>query len=159
MTIKRPKPGTKRARQRRERRDEFADHTPRPVKRAVGRSTSTQTPLHIRAMGFVLNDDVRAYVRQRVAFKLGKFALEINRVSVRFEILTGASKRALYECRLKVVLRSGEDKVFSARGADPRGAFDALSDVAARWVRKELDKRRTSRLRPPRTAPRNSVAR
>lgn len=147
MTIKRQKPGSKRARQRRERRDEFAVHTPRRAKRLVGRSTTTETPLHIRAMGFDLHDEVRAYVRQRVAFKLGKFALEMNRISVRFEILTGARKTALYECRLKVVLRSGEDKIFSARAADPRGAFDALSDVAARWVRKELDRRRTSRVR------------
>lgn len=137
----------KKARQRRERREPFAHVTPKTVKREVGRSTSRETPLHIRALGVELEDSLRDYIRQRVGFKLGKFGLDITRVTVRFETLNGATGTPTYACRFKVLLHSANDVTLTALGTTPRAAFDAGANRIERTVRDELGRRRDQRTR------------
>lgn len=142
----------KKTRQRRERREPFAHTTSKAMKRAIGRSTSRETPLHIRALGLELEEGLRDYVRQRVGFRLGKFGLDINRVSVRFEYLNAIKGAPTCECRFKVVLHSTGDVTLGAIGATPRVAFDAAANRIERAVREEIGRRRVARTRPSRKA-------
>lgn len=137
----------KKARQRRERREPFAHIMPKTAKRQVGRSTSRETPLYIRAPGVDLDDSLREYIRQRVGFKLGKFGLDITRVAVRFETLNGATGAPTYECRFKVLLHSANDVTLTSLGATPRAAFDTGANRIERTVRDELGRRRDRRTR------------
>lgn len=150
MTADPRRPETKRARQRRERRDPFTPQVPRDAKRAMGPTTATETPLHVRALGPSIDDELRAYVHQRVGFRLGKFALAITRVSVRFEKLSGDRATPTWECRIKVVLRSGADVVLAATAQESRAAFDAASNAVERAVRRAVERRETARTRAPR---------
>ena len=111
-------------RQRRERRDRFAEHQPRAAKRALGATTTSQTPLHVRALGVELSQVDRDYVRERASFKLGKFGLAITRASVRVDDISGPKGAQVIECRIKVLLRSGPDVMVSAQGGTVRDAFD-----------------------------------
>lgn len=137
----------KKARQRRERREPFAHVMPKTAKRQVGRSTSGETPLHIRTPRFELDDALRDYIRQRVGFKLGKFALDITRVTVRFETLNGATGSPTYECQFKVLLQSANDVTLTSLGITPRAAFDTGANRIERTVRDELGRRRDQRTR------------
>lgn len=132
----------KRLRQRRERRGEFAATVPKPLKAAVGRSTTIDTPLHVRDLAGTLDDATRAYVRQRAGFKLGKFGLHLTRVSVRFERGTGPATAPMYACRLKAVLPRTSEVVVSASARTARAAFDTAIDAAERAVRRLLDRSR-----------------
>ena len=147
MTAKAHAKDEKKARQRRERREPFAHVLPKTVKREVGRSTSRETPLHIRAPGVELDESLRDYIRQRIGFKLGKFGLDITLVTARFEQLNGATGAPTCECRFKVLLHSANDVTSTAIGANPRAAFDAAVGRIERTVREELDRRRVLRTR------------
>jgi len=147
MTARRNAKDTKKARQRRERREPFAHVMPKTVKRQIGRSTSRETPLHIRAHGLELEDALRDYIRQRVGFKLGKFGLDITRASLRFEYLNGETGAPTCECRFKVVLNSANDVTLTAVGASPRAAFNDGVNRIERAVRNELGRRRDLRTR------------
>lgn len=134
-------------RQRRERRDHFAEQTPRAAKRALGATTTTETPMHVRAIGVVLEGVERAYVRERTSFKLGKFGLAITRLSIRFEDVSGPKGATVIACRIKVVLRTAPDVVVSADGDAPRAAFDRAVTTVERTVRRTLGKSQTTRTR------------
>jgi ribosome-associated translation inhibitor RaiA len=150
MTARRNANDNKKARQRRERREPFAQVTPKTVKRQVGRSTSRETPLHVRAHGLELEDTLREYIRQRIGFKLGKFGLEITRATVRFENLNGETGAPTCECRFKVLLNSANDVTLTAIGVSPRAAFNEGVNRIERAVREELGRRRVLRTRPKR---------
>ena len=47
---------------------------PRPMKRASGRTETSQTPAHVRVIGVELEDDDHALIRRKLGMKLGKFA-------------------------------------------------------------------------------------
>ncbi len=127
-------------RQRDERRARFADTTPKAVKRAVGSSTTSQTPMQVRAPGLELEDGLRDYVRSRVGFKLGKFGLDITRATVAFQDLSGPKGAKLYGCRVKVLLRHAGEVVVSQDRPTQRAAFDAAIDASARAVRRAVKK-------------------
>lgn len=127
-------------RQRDERRAPFADSTPKAAKRAVGSSTTTQTPMQVRAPGLELEDGLRDYARSRVGFKLGKFGLAITRVTVAFQDLSGPKGAKRYGCRVKVLLRHAGEVVVSQERASQRAAFDATIDSTERAVRRAVEK-------------------
>ncbi len=116
-------------RQRDERRAPFAETTPKAVKRDVGSSTTSQTPMQVRAPGLTLEDGLRDYARSRVGFKLGKFGLEITRATVSFEDLSGPKGAKLFSCRVKALLRHAGEVVVSQEGVTQREAFDAAIDA------------------------------
>lgn len=145
MADKRRGAEKKRVLQRRERRESFAKVTPRSVKRDLGATTTSQTPLHIRALGLDLPDVERAHARERVSFKLGKFGLAITRISVRFEDVAGPKGAPVVECRFKIVLRNAADVTVAAEGATPRAAFDRAVGSAERTVRRTLEKGQQAR--------------
>ncbi|MBK6489854.1 MAG: HPF/RaiA family ribosome-associated protein [Gemmatimonadetes bacterium] len=141
MATKRRSLTTKKTVQRKERRAAFAETTPRAIKRAAGATTTSETPLHVRAPGLVLEDGLREYARQRTGFRIGKFGLEITRVSVRFEDISGPKGAPVYDCRIKVVLRTAPDVMVSQSDETQRAAFDKAVGAAERAVRRTLERK------------------
>lgn len=127
-------------RQRDERRAPFADSTPKAVKRAVGTSTTSQTPMQVRAPGLTLEEGLRDFARSRVGFKLGKFGLAITRATVSFADLSGPKGAKRYSCRVKVLLRHAGEVVVSQEGDTQRGAFNAAIEGSERAVRRTVKK-------------------
>lgn len=127
-------------RQRDERRAPFADSTPKAMKRAVGASTTSQTPMQVRAPGLTLEEGLRDFARTRVGFKLGKFGLAITRATISFEDVSGPKGAKKYACRVKVLLRHTGEVVVSEEAETQRIAFTAALEGAERAVRRALKK-------------------
>ena len=144
MTARRRILEEKKKRQRSERRGPFPEVVPKEVKSSIGRSTTRETPLALRVLGMKVDDTFREFVRERVGFKLGKFGLEITRVSVRFEKLSALNGAGSTECRITVVMRDSEPIVVGSRSATPQAAFAAAAASTERTVRKELDRTRVA---------------
>ena len=142
-------PANKTSRQQRERRAAFPPNVPRAQKRTVGRSTTRETPLHVRARGVDLDDATREYVRGRTGFKLGKYALHLTRISVRIEDAGGSRGAPAYSCRVKVVLPGTSEVVVAATESSARAAFDVAADAAERAVRRLLGRVQGTRRRAP----------
>lgn len=127
-------------RQRDERRAPFAEATPKAAKRDVGTSTTSQTPMQVRAPGLTLEEGLRDFARSRSGFKLGKFGLEITRVTLSFQDVSGPKGAKRFSCRVKVLLRHAGEVVVTNEGESQRAAFTAAIDAGSRAVRRALDK-------------------
>jgi ribosome-associated translation inhibitor RaiA len=138
----------KKPRQRQERRATFPVAVPKPHKRSIGRSTTAETPLHVRARGLQIDDELREYIRARTSFKLGKYGLSINRITVRLENVAGPKGAPAYSCKFKVLLLMRGDVVLAVIDESARAAFDAAVDAAERAVRKMVSRSRKPRRRP-----------
>lgn len=151
MTTGNRSSNSKRLKQRRERRDAFPSAVPKPNKRAIGRSTTQETPLHVRGVGFRLDDSLRAYIQSRVGFKLGKYALVLTRISVRIQNVAGPKGAPMYACRFKVVVPNTPQTTLTATERTPRSAFDSAADATERAVRRLVGRRQLSRRRSERS--------
>ena len=129
-----------RRQQRRERRDAFPTAIPKARKRGIGRSTTRKTPLHLRSRHVDVDDALRDYMRARVGFKLGKFALHVTRVTVRVEDDAGPKGAPVYRCRFTVVMPGTHEVVVAATESTVRAAFDASVAEVERAVRRALRK-------------------
>jgi len=134
-------------RQRTERRAAFASQVSKVAKRALGATTTSQTPLQVRAVGVALTEVDRSYARERVGFKLGKFGLAITRIGVRFSSVSGPVGGPAIECRVKILLRRNGELAVSAIGETAREAFDRAAPSAERSVRRTLERVDRTRLR------------
>ncbi len=114
-----------------------ADETPREER---GRTTAPQTPVSIHADGVELPEALYAYVHKKLGAKLGAFALQIDRVAVRFADINGPRGGTDSECRLQVLLAGRPQIVVTERAAEPRTAFDAASQAAGRAVKRDLQR-------------------
>ncbi len=128
-------------------RGAFTDEVPRPAKRKAGRTTATQVPANIRVAGVELTDDDRDYIRKRLGMKLGKFALAIERVTVRISDINGTRGGVDKVCNIKVVLSALPSVVFESRSATLRIAVNSALSGVERSVRRSLDKRRSKPLK------------
>lgn len=126
-----------------EKREPFTDRVPRPVKRAAGRTTAPLVPANIRAAGVELDPDDRAYIRERLGMKLGKFATVIERVSVRVEDVNGPRGGVDKACRIKVVLSGMPSVVVENQAASLRDAINGALAGAESTVRRAVGRRRT----------------
>jgi hypothetical protein len=108
----------------------------KPAKRVAGRTAAGQTPLALRTFGVRLAPELRAYVRERGARKLGKHALHIERVSVRFVDVNGPRGGVDTACRIKIVMSGQPSVVIEERGTDARQAFDVAIGAAGEAVRR-----------------------
>lgn len=106
---------------------------------------AADTPLHVRAPGLDLPQDVRDDIHARVSAKLGKFARAITRISVRFEDVAGQTGVPLLECRFKVILRNAPDVVLAGQGASVSAALKSALSSAERTVRRALEKKESAR--------------
>lgn len=137
----------KRPRQNRERRDSFATSIPKARKRVIGRSTTRETPLHLRVRGVEVDDALRDYMRVRTGFKLGKYGLNVTRITVRLEDLAGPKGAPAYACRFKVLLPGTREVVVAATDPSARAAFDTAVDATERAVRRLLGRSRAARVK------------
>jgi hypothetical protein len=110
----------------------------KPAKRAAGRTPAGQTPLLLRAFGVELPPELHAYVRERGARKLGKYALHIERASVRFIDVNGPRGGVDTACRIVLVVSRQASIVVEGRGTAAREAFDEAVDVVAQAARRRL---------------------
>ena len=112
-------------------------------KETRGRTVSPNTPVAIRARGIEVDDDLREYIHQRAGFKLGKFAAQIDRVSVRLEDINGPKGGADCRCAVKVAVTRHESVVVEVVDENHRVAFDHAMDATERAVRRALERDRT----------------
>jgi hypothetical protein len=88
-------------------RGSFAKAIPKASKRRTGRTATEETPLALRTSGLALSPVERERVRARAGAKLGKFALHIERATVRFDDVNGPKGGPSLRCRIKVKLNVG----------------------------------------------------
>jgi len=128
-------------------REALTDQVARPLKRKAGRTAAPQVPANIRVSGVELDDDDRAYIRQRLGTKLGKFAKSIERVTVRVSDVNGDRGGVDKVCNIKVVLSGLPSVVFESQSASLRIAVNAALAGVERAVRRSIDRRRTTPLK------------
>jgi CBS domain-containing protein/ribosome-associated translation inhibitor RaiA len=131
----------------RQNREPLADEVARPMKRKAGRTAAPQVPANIRVSGVELDDDDRAYIRQRLGTKLGKFATSIERVTVRVRDVNGDRGGVDKLCNIKVVLSGLPSVVFESQSASLQVAVNAALAGVERAVRRSVDRRRTTPLK------------
>jgi CBS domain-containing protein len=120
----------------------FADRLPRALKREAGRTDAPQVPANIRMAGVELNQDERAYIRQSLGMKLGKYATSIERVSVRVKDVNGPRGGVDQVCRIKVVLSGLPSVVFQSQAASLKDAINGALTGVERAVRRRVQRRR-----------------
>jgi CBS domain-containing protein len=130
-----------------EKREPFTDRVPRPVKRTAGRTCAPLVPANIRVSGVTLDDAAREYIRRRLGMKLGKFAENIERVTVRVEDVNGPRGGVDTTCRIKVVLSRFPSVTVEAKGDSLEDTINRALGAAERAVRRSVQRRRTKPLK------------
>jgi hypothetical protein len=105
---------------------------------ARGRTTAVETPVEIHAHGLELPETLEPYVHEKLGAKLGAFALQIERVAVRFRDINGPRGGEDTECRIQVVIGGRPDIVVSHLAADARRAFEGANRSAGEAVKRDL---------------------
>jgi ribosomal subunit interface protein len=135
----------------RTKRASMAAEVPRETKRAIGRTEAPLVPVNIRAKDVEVDDDMRDYIRRKLGMKLGKFALSIERVSVRLRDVNGPRGGIDHQCGVKVVLSGLPSVIVDVRNASMQAAIDEALSAVARSVRRSLQRRRTIPLKRARS--------
>jgi hypothetical protein len=120
----------------------FAARFPKALKREAGRTDAPQVPANIRVAGVSLDQDDRAYIRQTLGMKLGKYAASIERVSVRVRDVNGPRGGIDQVCRIKVVLSGLPSVVFQSQAASLKDAINGALSGVERAVRRRVQRRR-----------------
>lgn len=126
----------------------------RPAKRVAGRTAAELTPAYIWVSGSVLDAADRDYLRRKLGRKLGRFALSIERTSVRMEDVNGPRGGIDKRCVIKVVLSGLPSVVVEERHHDAQAAMDRALARVERAVRMALQRQRMEPLRAHRHAER-----
>jgi hypothetical protein len=117
------------------------------LKREAGRTDAQRVPANIRVAGVELDQDDRAYIRQTLGMKLGKYATSIERVSVRMEDVNGPRGGVDQVCRIKVVLSGLPSVVFQSQAASLKDAINGALAGVGRAVRRRVQRRRMKPIR------------
>jgi CBS domain-containing protein len=125
----------------------FADRVSRALKRTVDRADASRVPANIRTAGIELNGDDRAYIRQNLGIKLGKYAALVERVSVRVEDVNGPRGGVDRVCRIKVALSGLPSIVAQSQAASLNVAIDGALTGVERAVRRTVQRRRRKTIR------------
>ena len=120
----------------------FPGWIPKARKRKSGRKDVRLVPAHIRVFGVNLSKEQRAFIRQKLDRRLGKFADSIERVSVRVKDVNGPRGGVDKVCRIKVVLSNLPSMVFEAQDATLDVAVGSALAGTERAVRRTLNRRR-----------------
>ena len=124
-------------------RSSFATSLPRAVKSTAGRTLAPQVPANIRVFGVHLDSEERAAIRLGLGAKLGKYATDIERVSVRMLDANGPRGGVDQVCRIKVVLSGLPSIVFEAQASTTADAVNGALAGIERSVRRSLQRRPT----------------
>lgn len=131
------------AKARRERRAPMgvdANVKPRPAR---GRTTSTTTPVTVRNTTAHASID-REWLRQRLGFKLGKFAARIDRTTVSLRDESGPAGEPTLRATVTLTVARGEPIATSARGRTPAAAISTALRASERAMRRATERRRTA---------------
>jgi len=120
--------------------DRFANQLPRTEKRERGRTDAAQTPLAIRG-NVSLDAASRDRIRARLGRSLAKFAMAIERVTLRLDDVNGPRGGVDTACKIKIVLSGLPTLVVEERAAEADAAVQSAARVAVRAVRRELERR------------------
>jgi CBS domain-containing protein len=123
----------------------FAEQIPRAQRRQQGRTVAAEIPAYIRSVGPVLDIAERELVRRKLGRKLGKFAFDIERASVRVEDVNGPRGGVDKLCRIKVVMSGLPSVVVEDQDHDLKTAIVGALARAERAVRRAVEKRKTVR--------------
>jgi hypothetical protein len=159
-------------------RSPFVRTVSRTERRKAGRTAATKTPLALRASRVDVDPDFVERIEQRLGLRLGKFALHIERLTVRFEDVNGPRGGRDVACKIKVVIsglpsivvtelaRSAPEAFNRADGRVERAVRDAIDRARDRGTLEAVRPRRVSGARTTRakgarasTAPRNFTRR
>ncbi|HEY6877613.1 MAG TPA: HPF/RaiA family ribosome-associated protein [Polyangiales bacterium] len=123
-----------------ETRTPFATRGNKLDKRSAGRTDAPNTPLELRSANGELNEDLRAWVYERLSRQLGKYAPQIERIQVRFADENGDRGGIGKTCMVMVVLSRLPKVVAEATGETDREAFDLAAGRAERAARHTIEK-------------------
>lgn len=107
----------------------------------AGATDASGTPLDVRTHGVDIDPSLEGYVRDRAGRKLGKFAIHVQRVTVRFEDVNGPKGGEDIDCKIQVVIGGGPSLVVTETAAYPRDAFDFAIAAAEKALKHDLDRR------------------
>jgi hypothetical protein len=125
------------------RRAPFPGWFSKGTKRKADRSSVIAVPAHIRVLGASISKAQRDQIRRKLGTKLGKFAVAIERVTVRVKDVNGPRGGIDQLCRIKVVLNRLPSVLVESQHHSLNGAVqDALAGTE-RAVRRRLQRRLT----------------
>jgi putative sigma-54 modulation protein len=132
-----------------QRRTAFPEEPSYASKASVGSTTAAETPVTIRGIGMTLDTAERAFIRQRLGFALGKFALRVRRVEVHLVDVSGPKGAPTCACRVSTLLDNAQDVYVEVQARSARAAIDTSIDRTERAVRRGLQRsRQVARRRP-----------
>ncbi|MGH8279920.1 MAG: HPF/RaiA family ribosome-associated protein [Gammaproteobacteria bacterium] len=121
-----------------------ARNHPRLGRNRVRKPDSAQRapmPAYIRAAGVEIDRADRDYLQRKLGRKLGKFGMDIERVSVRIEDVNGPRGGGDKSCRIKVTLRRLPSVVVKEQHSALQAAMDKALERAGRTVARQLQRR------------------
>lgn len=122
--------------------------TARATKRAGQGGAPTEIPAFIRGAGPGIDAEDKAYLRRKLGRRLGKFAPDVQRVSVRLDDINGPRGGVDWQCRIKVTLRGLPSVMVESREPSMQAAMDRALAKAGNSVRRALEQRRVISRRP-----------
>jgi hypothetical protein len=124
-----------------ETRAPFATQTTKTDKRSAGRTEADHTPLEVRSFDGEVDEQLRAWVYERISRQLGKYAAHIERIQVRFGDENGANKGGIDKvCVVHLVLSKLPPVVIEVRAEIEREAFDKAAGRAERAMRHSVQR-------------------
>jgi hypothetical protein len=124
-----------------ETRTPFAAQTTKTDKRSAGRTDAAETPLELRGMDGTSDAQLHDWVYERMSRQLGKYAVHIERILVRFGDENGPTKGGVDKvCSVHLVLSKLPPVIIEVRGATEREAFDRAAGRAERALRHSVQR-------------------
>jgi hypothetical protein len=129
----------------------FARKIPRSEKARAGRTRVEKTPLRIHVTGVHLPADFRPHARELLGRRLGRFATNIERATVRFEDVNGPRGGVDTLCRIQLTVSRRPTVLVESRAADPGAALKRSATAAANAMDRSVGRAGLRTLPPTKT--------
>jgi hypothetical protein len=123
-------------------RSPFVRTVARTERRKAGRTGASKTPVSLRASRVSVDPDFVERIEERLGWRLGKFAVHIERLTVRFEDVNGPRGGRDVACRIKVVISGLPSVVVTELARSAPEAFNRADGRVERAVRNALSRAR-----------------
>jgi putative sigma-54 modulation protein len=118
----------------------FAANSSKVHKRSTGRTDVGDTPLELRTTGHDIEPSLHDWVYERISRQLGKYAVHIERIQVRFGDENGPKGGVDKVCTVHLVLSKLPPVILEVRAETEREAFDRAAGRAERAMRHSVQK-------------------